>query len=293
MAHEGFHVENIVIEPTNSALVFAVIGHNKGAGVIVIVDFRGLHDESQCNGIDAPDTELSDFETWTPHDSHSNCLLGHVTSYVRRKRDHRCHISKEHNPILKVEHCACTIYDFECDFGYKRDLSEGGDFSKCIPDEEAKFIEDPRPCEGFKQTSKGYRRIAGNTCEGGAEWMPITSPCPVDLPHASHVGLIMLVILAILIAGLCAVTLVNRFEPAKHWFDSVKGRFNYGALPSHAQKRDHKIDTDFGFDDDDMDNSASLIKDDTKFSKPISVTSQPTRVLGPLPPAAVKDVVCS
>lgn len=51
---------------------------SKDKAVIIYMDFAGLH-EPQCKGEDAPDTEHSDFEKWSPYDGrHGNnkCWLG-------------------------------------------------------------------------------------------------------------------------------------------------------------------------------------------------------------------------
>ena len=41
------HIDNILMEPTNSGQQFAIVGHAGDSGVIIMVDFRGLH-ERQC-----------------------------------------------------------------------------------------------------------------------------------------------------------------------------------------------------------------------------------------------------
>lgn len=44
-----------------------------------------------CQGVDRPGDDDSDYELFTPGDAvGSDCLMGHTTSYVRRKADAMC-----------------------------------------------------------------------------------------------------------------------------------------------------------------------------------------------------------
>jgi len=57
---------------------------------MINLDFSGLH-QRKCKGADAPGTEKSDFELWSPNDDDrykhhdSKCHMGHQITYVRRK----------------------------------------------------------------------------------------------------------------------------------------------------------------------------------------------------------------
>jgi hypothetical protein len=57
--------------------------------------------------------------------------------------------------------------DFECDSGYKR-LDNG----LCEPLKDM-IVEPPEDCDRTYNISKGYRRIPGNTCDGGGEYDPL------------------------------------------------------------------------------------------------------------------------
>jgi hypothetical protein len=72
------------------------------AGVLVHFDFSHLHTRD-CIGLSQPGTVNSDYETWSPTDGMSNCILGQTSVYVRRLRDAACfsmcqrvHISSAH-----------------------------------------------------------------------------------------------------------------------------------------------------------------------------------------------------
>ena len=57
----------------------------------------------QCSGADTPDSELSDYETWSPNGQISpNCLLGKKVTYVRRKRESKCFNGEEFDRKINV-----------------------------------------------------------------------------------------------------------------------------------------------------------------------------------------------
>ena len=75
-------VTNIIIEPTNTGQHFVLYGEKlsefgyQKIAMIVGIDFTSLH-QRVCQGDDTPDTDASDYETWSPNGSTTaNCLLG-------------------------------------------------------------------------------------------------------------------------------------------------------------------------------------------------------------------------
>ena len=54
-------------------------------------------------GADTPDSDRSDYETWTPNGKISpTCLLGKKVTYVRRKRDAQCFNGEEFERKISV-----------------------------------------------------------------------------------------------------------------------------------------------------------------------------------------------
>jgi len=108
----------------------------------------------------------------------------------------------------EVRHCACTEKDYECDYGYSRAL-EGG---PCIRDltvhinytEMAPF---PCPVGTNFEVSTGYRKVAGDTCQGGVHHPMAWVPCPNTQWHhkVSHGGWVVLALVMALIVALCIV----------------------------------------------------------------------------------------
>eukprot|EP00455_Lapot_gusevi_P001515 TRINITY_DN105_c0_g1_i2.p1 TRINITY_DN105_c0_g1~~TRINITY_DN105_c0_g1_i2.p1 ORF type:complete len:936 (+),score=350.77 TRINITY_DN105_c0_g1_i2:76-2883(+) len=290
------HVENIVIEEFAATHSLLILGYQDAAGVVVHVDFKGLH-ERPCKGADAPGSQMSDYELWTPSDGRSkNCLLGHTVSYIRRRRSQTCYNPEEKQPIHSYQHCACTAADFECDYGYRRELTQTGENGRCIVDDLSPSVDlHVESCEGFYLQTRGYRRVVGDTCIGGSEFLPVLTPCPVGVSH-SHLGTALLIILSLLAVSLCIVTAFNRIECLRNCYLSSKEKLFGSYRPVSADEhrvRDTLIDDDFGIEDD-MGNSAELIQDDPammKFASHPKPSSKQLPTAAPLPPSsAPKDV---
>lgn len=173
----ALNIDAIEVEPTSKSQHFVISARraksSSDKGYIYTLDFSDLH-EPQCQGVGSPDTETSDYETWSPYDGRhgDKCFLGKKITYVRRKREKECFNGEDKEKILMQENCQCTEMDFECDVGYKR-----SDSGQCEPQKEI-IVEPPEDCDGYYTISKGYRRIPGNTCDGGGEYDPIKLSCP-------------------------------------------------------------------------------------------------------------------
>ena len=164
--------------------------------------------EPQCRNPDIPDTTESDYEKWTPNDGRigRDCLMGHKTIYVRRKRDSQCYNGLSFERKTIVEHCDCSENDYECDFGFTR--SAPGE--PCIsihkkPEDKDKDTLDtqilaaPEICHGYYKISRGYRKVPGNTCINGVKFDPILIPCPYSGIFAGLGIVFFIIIIAVLI----------------------------------------------------------------------------------------------
>jgi len=172
-------VENIIIEPTNTAEKFIIYGRAKGdtsGGVVIAADFTPRH-QRWCKLPDQPNTPESDFETWTPNGKVSPyCLLGRQVSYIRKKREAECFNNEEHETWKFVKSCECTDEDWECDYGYTR--SGNG---PCLPENDKIAASNgipPEQCDGVYYITQGYRKVGGNSCVGGVNHSPIEVKCP-------------------------------------------------------------------------------------------------------------------
>lgn len=197
ISEKPIHVENIIIEPTNTAEKFIIYGTTsaedgkKTKGIVIALDFSTLH-ERECQHPETPGTQISDYETWSPNGHISeHCLMGHQTTYIRRKRDVQCYNKEEFDRWLEYKNCECTEEDWECDLGYER-KDEGpcvlvsGDKPSYTP---------PEVCDGYYTVTRGYRKVAGNTCQGGVDHSGIVLSCPGMLWQKS------IIVIALVIVG--------------------------------------------------------------------------------------------
>lgn len=96
ISDEPIQIENIVIEPSATSQKFILYGTQNEQGIVIGLDFSSLH-EPACKNPDEPGSSNSDYELWTANDgrSGSKCLMGHVSSYTRKKRDSECYNGEE------------------------------------------------------------------------------------------------------------------------------------------------------------------------------------------------------
>lgn len=165
-------VSQLTIEPTSTSLKFLLVGavvdpatSVAGETVVIQLDFSELFGR-KCV-LDPTSATISDFEQWSPTTlNDKECVLGHRTTYWRRKASRKCYIGEDYKPPpSKTTNCECDDDDFECDSFAVRDVTTG----KCMlvqrhPDE-------PDGCkEGTPFTGRSlYRRLPMTTCAGGMD----------------------------------------------------------------------------------------------------------------------------
>ncbi|XP_066935897.1 sortilin-like [Clytia hemisphaerica] len=157
--NQPLQIQGLVTEPHSQERSFSLWGLRKDAKyedkewIIVTVDFGKMLDKTCA---------LSDFENWSPHklNGKDGCFLGEKITYKRPKEDSICHVGRKFNPVVATTKCPCTVADFVCDYGYKRDSS-----NKCIRDKTKSLMFCVNGEEELESPSKGYRRVPGDTCE--------------------------------------------------------------------------------------------------------------------------------
>lgn len=123
------------------------------------------------------------YTTWTiaPRNGIGSCILGKKYVYERRKEDVCCAYGINYQRKTNISTCQCTMDDFECDFGFKRERI--GSF--CVPTSFAS-LGPPVNCREGSQyiKSKGFVKIRGDLCKGGIEddIMPKKMQCPARAP---------------------------------------------------------------------------------------------------------------
>ncbi|KAA1470082.1 Oligoxyloglucan reducing end-specific cellobiohydrolase [Dentipellis sp. KUC8613] len=150
---------------------------DEGHFLTVFLDFAPVRSR-QCSE--------SDFEKWYARTAKGKeCLMGHKQWYKRRKPDADCYVgNKFDDPVGHEENCACDHEDYECDYNFVRRGDE------CVP-----VGPEPIPagvCTGdpnqMYKGSSGYRKIPGNTCEGGlVKDQPVDKKCSMAQPEEGEV----------------------------------------------------------------------------------------------------------
>lgn len=150
-------------------------------------------------------------------------------TYIRRKREAACFVPEAFERPVATDHCPCTSGDFECDYGYERaklsfepNAAGEGASSSCEPMPATPTHANPLdgagaapPCANGASTyriTRGYRRVSGDSCYGGAEWDAFFAPCPSWL-SGSHIGKLVLVLLILIVVSLLVVLIGSKAEP--------------------------------------------------------------------------------
>lgn len=183
---DRIRVYGLLTEPGENTTVFSVfgsllIGHSWR---ILQINFTNTFDK-KC--------EKSDYKMWSANDDlpgEDGCLMGRITQYQRRLAHVKCYNGEEYVPKVELRNCSCTREDFECDFGYEEDtlvLNHQNKTEnicrrdKSVSPKDINPIPNPCPPGTFYTFSRGYRKVAGNTCDGGQDhrYAPHLYSCPI------------------------------------------------------------------------------------------------------------------
>lgn len=184
-------IDNIFTEPSATGTKFVISGSRNGAGYLIGVDFS---DAFTRNCTD------SDYELWAPSEGTTpvnglNCQLGRQVIYQRRKPSAQCW-NPQIDHIVNTTACECIEDDWECDFGYER-ASNGSCYLVMEPP-----TYPPENCEGSYYKTKGYRKVAGNSCKGGVDHSPAgpySCDAESDIDLSSNKGWIAAVVIVPLV----------------------------------------------------------------------------------------------
>ena len=145
----------VVTEPgetTTEVTLFGSEDRSNPEWAIISINFAGVFQRT-CSSSDYWQWAVSDGRT-----NDQNCLLGESRVFERRKTEVCCLSGEKYVRIISAIPCECSREDFECDWGYRSDDYNGG---MCVVD--SNFDGD----RGNQSCTSGYRKIAGDTCEGG------------------------------------------------------------------------------------------------------------------------------
>nr|XP_027196293.1 sortilin-related receptor-like [Dermatophagoides pteronyssinus] len=170
-------VYGLLTEPGEKTASFTIFGsaEKRHEWIVIQVNFTEIFD-SQCR---IP----IDYKEWSPHDYESKCLLGSTQIFLRRMPSRKCFNGNEFSrPVYQIN-CPCKHSDYECDSGYV--LVKKSPVFHCGLKHESWLqslnYSNCSPGRMFNKT-KGYRKIPGDTCEGGEEdwYSPHLLPCPFN-----------------------------------------------------------------------------------------------------------------
>ncbi|XP_064651569.1 sortilin-related receptor-like isoform X2 [Lineus longissimus] len=176
-SNESVYIYGLLTEPGEVSTIFSVFGSKPGIHqwVIFQINLRSVFPYI-C--------KKNDYKMWSPSDEiHQKtfmpCLMGRKTIIQRRIPHAKCYNGRHYERSVTVQNCTCLGPDFECDYGFKlRDAYSW----QCIsdPDSGVDVHKPPRYCTDFYYRSRGYRKIAGDTCQGGDEhrFMADKLTCP-------------------------------------------------------------------------------------------------------------------
>jgi len=257
-------VYNIIVEPSATARKFILLGQDPVQGQIVMgLDFSNLHTR-ECDD--------SDYETWTPPFNRADgqqCVLGRTIQYQRRKQTSACFNSRDKEAIIGSTPCICTLEDYECDYGYTKDPTAPPGELRCAV---AFSVPDPPvncPPGTNYRVSNGYRKLAGDWCQGGLEQNATLKVCPPATSAAtpSSGTWIVVVIIVLVTIGLGGgFFFLYRNDQARNKLLSLvrsTDETRYSRLGVHPQSlADEEFGADGDLDDSDVEPDAQVLHDD-------------------------------
>uniref|UniRef100_A0A8C2EJQ2 Sortilin related VPS10 domain containing receptor 3b n=1 Tax=Cyprinus carpio TaxID=7962 RepID=A0A8C2EJQ2_CYPCA len=150
-------VDGVLMTPETENHIITFFGHFNyhSDWQLIKIDYSSLFGRKCTDG---------DFQTWHLHNKGEVCVMGERQVYMKRKPGTRCTLGREYSRVVSAEPCICTLYDFECDYGFERQAS-----GKCAP---AFWYDVNLPAHTCShgqhyRNSTGYRQVLLNNCREG------------------------------------------------------------------------------------------------------------------------------
>lgn len=169
------YVDGVLMAPESENHIITFFGHfnYRSEWQLIKIDYKGIFSRRCMDG---------DYTTWQLHYKGELCVMGEKQEYMKRRPGNRCMLAQDYSRISSSEPCACTSYDFECDYGWERQTD-----GKCSP----AFWFNPngaaKSCSNSQSflNSTGYRKVLSNNCkEGGRNtFSPKRQPCRPRAPR--------------------------------------------------------------------------------------------------------------
>jgi len=236
----AIQVDDIYVDTRLASKSVVVVGQKRvggtSTGIIAQISFDELAQRT-CQNPERPGDDDSDYELFTPGDAiGSNCLMGHTTAYVRRRRDAACFNPEMFESAESSSPCPCRRTDYECDTCYVE--KKNGTELLCVLDPDCTRDEVPDPSricqmsdQEFYYDINGYRIVAGNECdlslEDSVDLLGEMHECRPVKPTESIGSVVTFVLIAIgvlvVLLGSCIFLLRTNDSFYEFWARTVPG----------------------------------------------------------------------
>ncbi|XP_037127080.1 VPS10 domain-containing receptor SorCS1-like isoform X1 [Syngnathus acus] len=169
------YVDGVLGEPGEDTLIMTIFGHfsHRSEWQLVKIDFRSIF-QRRCTS--------EDYTPWQLDNEGEVCIMGMKRIFQKLRVNARCVKAREQYISQMSESCPCTEADFECDYGFERQVD-----GSCSPAFWFVPSATSRDCitgESFLN-STGYRRALSNNCTEGTllKYSPRRQKCPRQVPR--------------------------------------------------------------------------------------------------------------
>ncbi|XP_069548903.1 VPS10 domain-containing receptor SorCS1-like [Brachyistius frenatus] len=169
------YVDGVLGEPGEDTLIMTIFGHfsHRSEWQLVKIDFRSIF-QQQCTS--------EDYLTWQLNNEGEVCIMGMKRIFQKLKANVRCVKARDQYISQMSDSCPCTEADFECDYGFERQIDGSCTLSFWfVPSATSKNC---ITGDSFLNTT-GYRKALSNNCTEGSllRYSPRRQKCPSQAPR--------------------------------------------------------------------------------------------------------------
>jgi len=212
---------------------------------------------------------LSDYDQWIPSNGLVDCIQGHRSVYMRRNMTKLCFNNEDMVHPVSVTNCRCTEDDWECDIYYER----GTDGTCVLTGNTPIFPPEHCPEGTYYNKSVGYRKEAGNTCNGGVDHKaegPFECP-PAPRSTKGWVAAVVVVLIVVAIIVLAVIGMKSERLREKLPFLRFLGSINIGYFKPGSKSQslyDDEDNSELFIQTEDVDEQHHTIEDKTEVKSP-------------------------
>ncbi|XP_034538274.1 VPS10 domain-containing receptor SorCS1-like [Notolabrus celidotus] len=169
------YVDGVLGEPGEDTLIMTIFGHfsHRSEWQLVKIDFRSIF-QHRCTS--------EDYVTWQLHNGDESCIMGMKRIFQKLKANVQCVKARDQYISQMSDSCPCTEADFECDYGFERQVD-----GSCTPSfwfVPSATFRDCTTGDSFLNTT-GYRKALSNNCTEGTllKYSPRRQKCPTQAPR--------------------------------------------------------------------------------------------------------------